>query len=99
MDNCYSINPTTKTSLVCSRAKLDITELWHRRLGHINYRDLVHVANKERVKGIPKLSSEPKPICGDCMKGKQIKNTHKKIQEIKTTEPLDFLHMDLSSCR
>ncbi|RVW34466.1 Retrovirus-related Pol polyprotein from transposon TNT 1-94 [Vitis vinifera] len=44
--------------------KLDIYELWHRRLGHINYRDLVH-----KVRGILKMSSQPKPICGGCLKG------------------------------
>ena len=43
----------SNTSLVCSRAKFDVIELWHRRLGHINYRDLVHIANKNLVRGIP----------------------------------------------
>ena len=29
------------------------------------------------------------------MKGKQTKSSHKKVEEIRTTRPLDFLHMDL----
>ena len=62
MDNYYSINPNSRIRLVCSRAKLDPTELWHRRLGHINYRDLVHLVNTKKVRGIPKLSGEPKPM-------------------------------------
>ena len=95
LNNCYSINPNNKSSLTCSRAQFDTTDLWHRRLGHINYRNLIHIANKERVKGIPKLKSEPKTICGECMKGKQVKSTHKKIFDINTTRPLDLLHMDL----
>ena len=33
MDNCYGINLNSRTPLVCSRAKLDPTELWHKRLG------------------------------------------------------------------
>ena len=49
---------------MCTSAKLDLTKLWHRRLGQINYRDLVHLVNSEKVRGIPKLSGEPKPICG-----------------------------------
>ncbi|KAL6327914.1 hypothetical protein AAG906_027324 [Vitis piasezkii] len=58
------------TSKDASRVNLDPTGLWHRRLGHINYRDL-------------------------CMKRKQSKRSHKKFKEIKTTKPLDLLHMDL----
>ena len=77
MDNCFAINPCSKTSLVYSRAKLDVIELWYRRLGHINYRDLVHIANKDLIRGILKLSGQPKSIYGECMKGKQVKNSHK----------------------
>ena len=51
MDNCYAINLNSRTPLVCSKAKLDPIELWHRRLGHINYRDLVHLVNTEKVRG------------------------------------------------
>ena len=51
--------------------------------------------NKDKVRGIPKLRDQPKHICGECPKGEQVKSTHKNIQEINTTKPLDFLHMDL----
>ena len=73
---------------MCSRVKLDPTRLWHRRLGHINYRDLIHLMNTEKVRSILRLS-------GECMKQKQTKRSHKKFKEIKTTKPLDLLHMDL----
>ena len=55
----------------------------------------MHLVNSERVWGIPKLIGEPKPICGESLKGKQTKNSHKKVKEIRITRPLDFLHMDL----
>ena len=35
IDNYYMINLNSRTPFVCSRAKLDPTKLWHRRLGHI----------------------------------------------------------------
>ena len=63
-------NLNSKTPLMCSRAKFDPIELWHRRLDHINYRDLVHLVNTEKVRGILRLSGEPKLICGKCMKEK-----------------------------
>ena len=55
----------------------------------------MHLVNTEKVIGIPKLNGEPKPICGECLKGKQTKSSHKKVKEIRTTRPLDLLHMDL----
>ena len=30
----------------------------------------MHLVNNKKVIGIPKLSGEPQPICGECMKGK-----------------------------
>ena len=41
---------------MCSKAKLDPTKLWRKRLGHINYKDFVHLVNTKRLKGIPRLS-------------------------------------------
>ena len=95
VDNCYIINPNSRTLLVYSKSKLDLTELCHRRLSHINYKDLMHLVNSKKVRGILKLSGEPKPICGECMKGKQTKSSHKRINEIRTIIPLDLLYMDL----
>ena len=55
----------------------------------------MHFVNNERVREIPKLSGELKPICGYCMKGKKTKSSHKKVKKIRTTRPLDLFHMDL----
>ena len=95
IDNCYAINPNSRTPLVCSRAKLDPTKLWHKRLGHINYRDLGHLVNTEKVKSILRLNGEPKPIYAECIKGKQTKSSHKIFKEIRITRPLNLLHVDL----
>ena len=94
VDNCYAIKPNSRTPFMCNRTKLDPIELQHRRLGHINYRDLAHLVNTKKVRGIPKLSGELKPICGECMKGKQTKSSHKKVKEIRIIRLLDLLHMD-----
>ncbi|RVX03527.1 Berberine bridge enzyme-like 1 [Vitis vinifera] len=69
IDNYYAINPNSRTPLVCSREKPDPIELWHRRLGHIIYRDLVHLVNIKKVRGIPRLSGELKAICGGHFSG------------------------------
>ena len=81
--------------LVCGSSKIESIDLWHRRLGHLNYRDLMKVANNEVIKGIPKLGKPSNPICGPCQKGKQTRSTHKRVDEILTSKPLELLHMDL----
>ena len=75
MNNFYAINSDSNTSLVYSRVKLDVLGLWHRRLGHINYRDLVHIANKDLIKGIPMFNGQHNAVCGECMKGKQVRGS------------------------
>ena len=60
IDYCYAINPNFGTLLMCSGVKLDPIELWYRSLGHINYRNLMHLVNTKKVRGIPRLSDEPK---------------------------------------
>ena len=35
------------------------------------------------------------PICGEYMKRKKTKSSHKKVRKIRATRPLDLLHMDL----
>ena len=82
---------------VCNRAKLDPIKLWHKRLDHINYRDLVHLVYTKKFRGIIRLSGEPKPICGECIKDKQTKSSLKNVKGIRTTRLLNLLHMDLMS--
>ena len=79
MNDCYAINSGSNTSLVYSRANLDVSELWHRRLWHINYKDLVHIANKDLIKGIPMFSGQPNAIWGECVKGKQVRGSQKNL--------------------
>ena len=83
--------------LVCSRAKLDSIKFWHKRLDHINYRDLVHLVYTKKFRGIIRLSGEPKPIYGECIKDKQTKSSLKNVRGIRTTRLLNLLHMDLMS--
>ncbi|XP_020418004.1 uncharacterized protein LOC109948713 [Prunus persica] len=49
-DNCYCIQVNENKSLVCNRATDDVMELWHRRLGHINFRDLLKLSKNECVR-------------------------------------------------
>jgi hypothetical protein len=48
------------------------SKLWHKRLGHLNYRSLGHMSSKKLVHVIPKIV-KPEKLCEICMKGKQPK--------------------------
>lgn len=45
------------------------TQLWHRRYGHLNYKDLKTLESKKMVRGLPKLTTTTK-LCTDCLIGK-----------------------------
>ena len=98
-DNCYvvcqNLSIFSSFSLVCGSLEVESIDLWHRRLGHLNYHDLMKVANKEVIKGIPRLGKPSNPIYGTCQKGKQNRSTHKRVDKILTSKPLELLHMDL----
>jgi hypothetical protein len=74
---------------------MDIGELWHQRLGHLNYHDLIKIAKKEAVTNLPKINHLEKGKCGPCQLVKQTRNPHKKTSGVHTSRNLELLHMDL----
>ncbi|XP_022843110.1 uncharacterized protein LOC111366626 [Olea europaea var. sylvestris] len=63
-DNCYGV--LSNSNYVCRSAKIDVSELWHKRLGHLNYKSLVQLAKKELVDGLPKIGPSENVVCGPC---------------------------------
>ncbi|KDQ05522.1 hypothetical protein BOTBODRAFT_97468, partial [Botryobasidium botryosum FD-172 SS1] len=54
-----------------STCKLDLA-LWHRRLAHLNVRDVQKMVNEQLATGIVIHSKgTPDPICEPCLAGKQ----------------------------
>jgi transposase InsO family protein len=95
-DNCYCLpGLTTDPQIFCNKATIDDSELWHRRLGHLNFSDMLKIAGKEIVKDLPKMEKTGKEICGSCQLGKQTRAAHKKTLGIQTSKNLELLHMDL----
>ncbi|XP_022876710.1 uncharacterized protein LOC111394893 [Olea europaea var. sylvestris] len=52
-DNCYGVLPNS--NYVYSSAKIDMSELWHQRLDHVNYRSLSKLVKKKIVYSLPKI--------------------------------------------
>nr|GEW28296.1 hypothetical protein [Tanacetum cinerariifolium]GEY02392.1 hypothetical protein [Tanacetum cinerariifolium] len=69
--------------------------LWHRRLSHLNFGAINHLARQGLVRGLSKLKFEKDHICSACAMGKSTKKTHKLKSEDTNKEKLYLLHMDL----
>ncbi|GJQ92582.1 putative ribonuclease H-like domain-containing protein [Tanacetum coccineum] len=75
-DNMYNFdmkNIVPKESLTCliAKATLDESMLWHRRLGHINFKKINKLVKDNLVRGLPTKSFENDQTCVACLKGKQ----------------------------
>ncbi|GJZ39910.1 putative ribonuclease H-like domain-containing protein [Tanacetum coccineum] len=75
-DNMYSFdmkNIVPKESLTClvAKATLDESMLWHRRLGHINFKNINKLVKENLVRGLPLKRFENDQTCVACLKRKQ----------------------------
>ncbi|XP_039141254.1 uncharacterized protein LOC120278571 [Dioscorea cayenensis subsp. rotundata] len=90
LNNCYLLEKLE----VCYNASCYITEIWHQKLGHLNFRNLIKITEMKVVKGVPKLTKKEDGVCGPCQLGKQSRASHKVVQDIVTIRVLELLHMD-----
>ncbi|GJX39494.1 retrovirus-related pol polyprotein from transposon TNT 1-94 [Tanacetum coccineum] len=82
---------------ICLLSKASKTKswLWHRRLSHLNFGTINHLARHGLVRGLPKLKFEKDHMCSACAMGKSKKKPHKPKSEDTNQEKLYLLHMDL----
>ncbi|GJQ94347.1 retrovirus-related pol polyprotein from transposon TNT 1-94 [Tanacetum coccineum] len=85
------------SSLICLLSKASKTKswLWHRRLSHLNFGAINHLAKNGLVRGLPKLKFEKDHLCSACAMGKSKKQSHKPKSEDTNQEKLYLLHMNL----
>ncbi|XP_012855802.1 PREDICTED: uncharacterized protein LOC105975173 [Erythranthe guttata] len=93
-DNCYKIDQIDKWDQ-CHHTSSDLTDLWHRKLGHLNFHDLIRLVNAGCVKGVPQLKTDTPESCGDCPLGKQVRTSHKNTDHAGTSRTFELIHMDL----
>ncbi|GJU07616.1 putative ribonuclease H-like domain-containing protein [Tanacetum coccineum] len=99
-DNMYSFdmkNIVPKESLTCLVAKdtLDESMLWHRRFGHINFKNINKLVKDNLVRGLPTKRFKNDQTCVACLKGKQHRASCKSKVLNPITKPLFMLHIDL----
>ncbi|CAM6100214.1 unnamed protein product [Calypogeia fissa] len=72
----------------------DVINLWHKRIGHINYKRLHQMTTKELVNGVPKLA-QLHSVCESCIMGKMPKQRRPKSSTHQATRPLQLIHTDV----
>jgi len=67
-NNVYKINfsELTDQKVLCLLSKSDKKWLWHRRLGHANWRLISKLSKLQLVKGLPDIDYHSDALCGAC---------------------------------
>ncbi|GJV88690.1 putative ribonuclease H-like domain-containing protein [Tanacetum coccineum] len=99
-DNMYSVdlkNVVPQGGLTCLFAKAipDESNLWHRRLGHVNFKTLNKLVRGNLVRGLPSKLFEINQTCVACQKEKKHRASCKTKTVSSISQPLQMLHMDL----
>jgi hypothetical protein len=79
----------------CLIAKANMGWLWHRRLAHVNMRNLHKLQKDGHILGLTNIVFEKDRPCGACQAKKQVGTHHHTKNIMTTTRPLKMLHMDL----
>nr|GEW30824.1 hypothetical protein [Tanacetum cinerariifolium] len=99
-DNIYNVDlksvvPTGGLTCLFAKATLDESNLWHRRLEHINYKTMNKLVKGNLVRGLPSKIFQHDNSCVAYQKGKQHKASYKAKLLNTISKPLHMLHMDL----
>ncbi|GJS57185.1 putative ribonuclease H-like domain-containing protein [Tanacetum coccineum] len=99
-NNMYSFNlenivPTGGLACLIAKATVDESNKWHRRLGHVNFKNLNKLVKGNLVRGLPSKIFQNDHTCVACQKGKQHKASCKAKVVSSISQPLQLLHMDL----
>ncbi|GJU04910.1 retrovirus-related pol polyprotein from transposon TNT 1-94 [Tanacetum coccineum] len=98
-NNLYtlSLQDMMASSPICllSNASKTKSWLWHRRLSHLNFGAINHLARHGHVLGLPKFKFEKDHLCSACAMGKSKKKPYKPKFKDTNQDKLYLLHMDL----
>ncbi|GJT11893.1 putative ribonuclease H-like domain-containing protein [Tanacetum coccineum] len=90
-----NIVPSGGITYLYANATSDESKLWHRRLGHVNFKNINKLVKGHLVRGLPSKVFVNDHTCVACKKGKQHKASCKAKLERTIKKPLELLHMDL----
>nr|GEY71294.1 hypothetical protein [Tanacetum cinerariifolium] len=88
--------PQAPITCLLAKASQDESNLWHRGLRHVNFKNMNKLVKGSLVRGLPNKMFLRDQTCIACNKGKQHKASYKGMPLVSLiTSPLHLLHMDL----
>ncbi|GKF99719.1 putative ribonuclease H-like domain-containing protein, partial [Tanacetum coccineum] len=93
--NLDNIVPLRGLACLIAKATTDESNKWHRRLGHVNFKNLNKLVKGNLVIGLPSKIFQNDHTCVACQKGKQQKASNKAKAISSISQTLQLLHMDL----
>ncbi|GJW16845.1 putative ribonuclease H-like domain-containing protein [Tanacetum coccineum] len=99
-DDVYNLDlknivPSGGITCLYANAIADESKLWHKRLGHVNFKNINKLVKGHLVRGLPSKVFVNDHTCVACKKGKQHKASCKAKLDRIIRKPLELLHMDL----
>nr|GEX26055.1 hypothetical protein [Tanacetum cinerariifolium] len=99
-NNMYNVNlknivPSRDLTCLFAKETIDESNLWHKRLGHINFKTMKKLVKGNFVRGLPTKVFENDNTYVACKKGKQQRASYKIKPVSSVDQPLYRLHMDL----
>ncbi|GJW68672.1 putative ribonuclease H-like domain-containing protein [Tanacetum coccineum] len=90
-----NIVPSRCITCLYANATSDESKMWHKRLGHVNFKNINKLVKGHLVRGLPSKVFVNYHTCVACKKGKQHKASCKAKLERTIRKPLELLHMDV----
>nr|GEX86927.1 putative ribonuclease H-like domain-containing protein [Tanacetum cinerariifolium] len=92
-NNMYNVDlknivPSGDLTCLFEKATLDESNLWHRRLGHLNFKTMNKMVKGNLVRGLPSKAFENIHTCVACKKGKQHRASYKTKPVSSVSQPL-----------
>ncbi|GJS31769.1 retrovirus-related pol polyprotein from transposon TNT 1-94 [Tanacetum coccineum] len=78
-----------------AKASDSINWLWHKRLSHLNFKNINKLAKQKKVLGLPSLVYSKDKPCTTCEKEKHHRASFKTKQKFSIKKCLHLFHMDL----
>ncbi|GJS01049.1 putative ribonuclease H-like domain-containing protein [Tanacetum coccineum] len=90
-----NVVPSRDLTCLFANAIIYESKLWHRRMGHVNFKIMNKLVKGNLVIGLPSKIFVNDHTCVVCQKGKQHKASCKTKLVSSISQPLQMLHMDL----
>ncbi|KAL8117934.1 hypothetical protein AgCh_015723 [Apium graveolens] len=74
-----NLDSTTEDGICCfyTKASIEQSNLWHKKLSHLNIKAINTLVKKKLVRDMPKLKFAQIEVCEACQKGKMKRSSHR----------------------